>query len=561
MSDILFQPLGNPPSSRAGIERIADIDPRLTRTHYFDGRLLTAEDLTRDQLYLDQRLREVGRALGSGVVHGLGLRLVDGNLALEPGIAISAAGRVLELGRPLSVDLGDRAKIASLNRGRWSRFNRGLYAVILSYAEIGRDRAEVFPSDLGAKRGSEIALIDEAVQLGLVAMPIPLAEQDPLDIRARLVREFLGGASSLGLVPEDAVALGVLAISHDRPAWLDTALLRHPVRGEPQSGDLQADIARHYEGLLRDVIAARVRDDFAATDHFHLLPPAGRVPFGSVDPISGRQGYFPEDFDVTIAPIRRADVELIRAESMHLPAIDLSLDEPVSVMVLAPLSNADYSHYALRLERSPADEPRALPRIDPLRLKLHPVRPIHRLATDASVWQTIWDRIDPADLFFVRRPTRAAETAISGIVLALGTPTPEDGDAPELPDSPADVGGLVEDEETVFLRRISVARLAALRPPVGTEAEAAREAFAAAHGDDAASVQAALDILLVIGRDYDGLVWQTLAALAGLDRLTDFRDGLDDLGHGDDVAALVIELGTALGLDTALLDQWAALTA
>ena len=68
-----FQPIGNPLVSERGLERIADIDPRLTRTNYFDGRLLTAEDLTRDQIYLDQRLREVGQTMGHGVMQGLEL--------------------------------------------------------------------------------------------------------------------------------------------------------------------------------------------------------------------------------------------------------------------------------------------------------------------------------------------------------------------------------------------------------------------------------------------------------------------------------------------------------
>ena len=42
MPEILFQPLGDPTAAGMGLATVADIDPRLTRTHYFDGRLLTA---------------------------------------------------------------------------------------------------------------------------------------------------------------------------------------------------------------------------------------------------------------------------------------------------------------------------------------------------------------------------------------------------------------------------------------------------------------------------------------------------------------------------------------
>ena len=88
MSDILFQPLGDPMAAGESLESIADIDPRMTRTHYFDGRLLTAEDLERDQVYLDQRLREVGKVLGHGIISGLRLSYdpFSSLLTLEPGL-------------------------------------------------------------------------------------------------------------------------------------------------------------------------------------------------------------------------------------------------------------------------------------------------------------------------------------------------------------------------------------------------------------------------------------------------------------------------------------------
>lgn len=160
MSDIIFQPLGKPVPSGKDLDKdkLADIDPRLTRTHYFDGRLLTAEDLTRDQIYLDQRLRELGRVLGSGIISGLRLDFdrFKGELTLEPGLAMTPAGRVLELSRMLTVDLRDSALISTLNEGNYSRLSRGLYAVVLRYIDVGTDIAEVFPKDLGADRKSVV---------------------------------------------------------------------------------------------------------------------------------------------------------------------------------------------------------------------------------------------------------------------------------------------------------------------------------------------------------------------------------------------------------------------
>ena len=204
---VSFHPLGTPQPASDTLERVADIDPRLTRTHFFDGRLLTAEDLIRDQVYLDQRLREVGRTLGHGVVSGLELAFDDvtGSLRLAPGTGVTSAGRVLELSRELRVELGDRALIASLNEGRHRRFNRGLYVVVLIYAEVQTDTAEVFPVDLGVERGTEADVVSESVQLGLVPLPSPLPQQSPLHTRANLIREAFGGRLATSIVPEDGV--------------------------------------------------------------------------------------------------------------------------------------------------------------------------------------------------------------------------------------------------------------------------------------------------------------------------------------------------------------------
>jgi hypothetical protein len=562
MSDILFQPLGNPVASGEGLDHIADIDPRLTRTHYFDGRLLTAEDLTRDQLYLDQRLRELGRVLGSGVMGGLELSLdrFTGLLTLQPGQALTPAGRVLELGRPLQVNLGDRALIAELNDGNYRRFNRALYAVVLRYVDVGTDIAEVFPKDLGAKRGFQYALITESVQMGLVPLPVPLPKQSPLLIRSRLMREFLGNDRFGSLIPEDGVALGVLAIENDTPQWLDAELLRHPVQAEPDLGDLQADLKRQYEQLLTDILISRSNGDFHAADYFSLIPPVGTVPKDAIDPMSGRQGYFPENYQVAIAPIRQSDVELIIAESLNLPPIDLSNGEPVDVVVLVPLTNLDYGHYAAQLERNIDPTNRRLPRIDLLKLKLYPVRPVHSLDTDLHAWTNIWNRVGDTPPFYVRRPTRAAETAISGIVLALGAGVPAppvETDAPG--GSPADSGGLIQDENALFLERISLRTLAELRPPRDSEANDAFDKLLGNFGEDALVVQQCASILMRIERLYDSLIWQTLLALADGRLLAEFLRGLRTADADAVTPRVVASLGRDLGLDANLLNQWARL--
>ncbi len=561
-SELSFKPMGSQVITRKGIEKVADIDPRLTRSHYFDNRLLTAEDLTRDQLYLDGRLREVGQSLGEGVLRGLQVSLddLDGTITVQQGLAITDAGRVLELSQPLSIDLGERADIIERNRGRHRRFNRALYAVVLRYAEAGSDIAEVFPTDLGEDRDFNFDVISEGVQLSLVPLRFPLAQQNPLNIRANLMHRLYADNKIEGRLPEDAVALGLLAISNDRPQWLDSEMLRQPLRVEPERGDLQRDLYRRYQNLFTDVMDERstgsLSGDFAATDYFRLLPPVGSLPKDSLSPVSGRQGFFPENFNVWTAPIRKAELDLLIEESMVLPPIDLSLDEPVDIVVLAPLSNSDYGHYAKRLEQPLNSSTGKLPNLDLLRLRLYPKRPVHELNTDEATWQAIWDSVNEDELLYVRRPLRTAETNISGIVLAQGIDLPP-APPPPVP-SPAD-SGLLQDEDSVFLNRINVTSLSSLRAGITTASTDAIAAMETEFGTDAVSLQQVANIFLRIERHYDELIWQTVLSLARDEQLAAF---LAELITGQDAdtatGTVVFNIGASFGLDAGLIADWNA---
>lgn len=566
MPSVTFQPSGHPTPSRQGLERSADVDPRLTRSHYFDNRLLSAEDLTRDQIYLDGRLREVGRALGYGVVRGLDLSLSedDGRINITPGLAVSAAGRVLELNRNLSLDLHDKSLITELNNGLNRRFNRALYAVVLEYAEAGADVAEVFPTDLAAERRFHFDVIEEGVHFHLQALHLPLSQQDPLAMRAHLIRQLHGDSSGAGSVPEDAVALGILAIAQDKPLWLDDQLLRQPMRTELAEGDAQLDLSRRYEKLFDDVLDQRrsggLGGDFAASDYFSLLPPAGAVPKEAIDPVNGRQGYFPESFNVWTAPVRQAELALIIKESMSLPPIDLNVDKDIDIIVLAPLGNQDYGQLAGRLVRPSNASTGELGGLELLRLRLYRRRVVHEIDTDADTWQSIWDRVDSESLMFIRRPLRAAESHISGILLNSGDAPPPLPGPDAAPVSPADYD-LLSDEDGSFLNRLNLNTLAAQRPPEGEDGEQALNTLLGDEmlANDAAMVQQATLLALRIERQYDALLWQSLQALSNASLVSEFLSALQQAqSEAANTAAAVAAIGGDFGLAATLIDAWAA---
>ncbi len=454
MTAISFQPYAPGISTSEG-NRLGSIDPRLSRTNYFDGQLLKASDLTRDQIYLDERLLEVGQVLGSGIVHGLDLTLVNNHiLRVQPGISIAPSGRILQFsGRrenpsdppaPLEIDLQDSGFIADLNQGLYRRFNRGLYAVVLRYAEVINGVSEAYPSDLASRRRMQVSSYAEGVELALIPLNLTLPRGDELAIRATLVQQFITQDGRFNLPTNDAVALGLLAIDDARPLWLDLGLLRRPLRRPNLDNAQQLDLATHYQELYADLLATRrasgQTDNFAASSYFRLLPPFGPIPKGAIDPASGRQSYFPKAYEVAIAPVRRIDIPSIIEESAHLAPLDLSHDAEADIMVLVPMSDQAFSLRARQLEKSAQQQlpsTNKLPFFNSLALRLFTQPPAHLIDTDTDAWKAIWEGADPKELIYVRRPPRTAETNVSAVVLARGFALP--AVASELPPEPATI--------------------------------------------------------------------------------------------------------------------------
>lgn len=578
MTEILFQPLGNPLAASRPMEKIADIDSRLTRTHYFDGRLLTAEDLERDQIYLDERLREAGKVLGEGVASGLELSFdrYSGVLTLEAGYGVTRHGRILQLDEQLTVNVTDSALISQLNKGKYRRFNRGLYAVVLNYVEVATDLAEVFPTDLASKRGAEYASVTEAVQLGLVPLPIPLAQQSELHTRASLIRALQDNKLVADMIPGDSLPLGILAVRDDTPLWLDSELLRHPNRRDDSAFSMKQDLYRQHENLFYDVLEHRESGglplEFSASDYFSLMPAAGSMPKACIDPERAVQSYFPDNYQIHIAPVRMAEVDLLLQESLPLPAVDLTSSETVDIMILVPLSNQNYGRYASQLERDPNISERKLRAFDPLRLTIYPRPAPHQLDTDKAVWRAIFNATEEDTLLYVRRPLRAAETQVSGIVLANGfdfppvkkptssntTVSTSDNNILTIANSPTDRGGVIVDEDDVIKRFLSLRAIGEFRMP-RTEVE--KKAFTWVEekpGQEAEALQQILFLLLRISPWYDPVLWRTIRALFQKNLIEKAQEILseNETGHPVMTAKLLVKLMASQGVSKTLLKQW-----
>jgi hypothetical protein len=245
--------------------------------------------------------------------------------------------------------------------------------------------------------------------------------------------------------------------------------------------------------------------------------------------------------------------------------------------------------------------------MDLLRLKLYPTHPVHKIDTDEAVWQTIWGAISDRQLMYVRRPVRAAETAISSIVLALGTtmppPPPQPAERPviEAPTRPvlvnpiplpegatvqpvltterpsvlgrdsialdpsvfrslSDGGRVIEDEGSVLLRFINVRRLAEIRPAEDSTSLKAIEKFDSEYGKDMKTVLLANEFLLRVERLFDALVWPTLLVLAQKDALPRMLERLKDSKPVPQATGeAVLETGAEAGMTETLQKKWKTL--
>ena len=434
-----FQPYAPGTTATAGGARLGNIDPRLSRTNYFDGQLLKATDLTRDQIYLDERLLELGQAFGAGIAEGLDLTISDQRyVRVGPGLAIAPSGRVLKLsGRTLEADLQNSALIATLNNGAYRQFPRGLYAVVLQHAEVASGVAESYPTDLESRRQWKVSEYAEGVELVLVPLPIGLPRGDALSLRATLAREILHASGSLMLPSDDAVALGLVAIEQAVVAWYDKGLVRRSLRSPLAPAALGEDLARHYVELLHDVLDTRTQAGlggaFPAAQYFRVLPAHGPLPKAAIDPVNGSQVFFPKAYEVSIAPVRRSDLPRLLADSSLLAPIDLTRDADIDVMVLVPMDDASFALRARQLEADPVagalGKTGLLARLDIFALRLY--APPALGTEDRRTWEQIWGAASESELRYVRRPPRTAETSVSAVVLARGFPIREASTLPQ----------------------------------------------------------------------------------------------------------------------------------
>ena len=223
----------------------AFVDHGIPHVAFWNGRVLTAEDLRGEQLANQLGRNRLGRAIGSGVVSGLSVQPGTGatTVNVAAGLAIDRTGQVVELPVDVSLSLvvpstpaeGDGVFTVCEPIASSSPTGTGLYLLVIRPASDSRSSVAGVPA-IGAGVATECGprYTVDGVSFRLIGVdPIPLAEaagHDQADL------DVLAG---LDTATAASTARNVLAhLFLDTLAWADRLL--DPFGADPASVEFGA---------------------------------------------------------------------------------------------------------------------------------------------------------------------------------------------------------------------------------------------------------------------------------------------------------------------------------
>ncbi|MFD8778377.1 hypothetical protein [Streptomyces sp. NPDC059916] len=312
----------------------------LRTVNFFNGRLLTAEDLHNEQISAQRARRRLGLAVGDGVLRGLRVRVSATAtrtrllVHVESGIAVNMLGDPLELGSDVDVSLsGGHAPAAPVQPATFAPcgepdlgappLGAGAYLLTLGPASQKVGRAPVNGQAAEPARCATDATV-EGVTFGLLPLDVPasfLGAKERPRLRNRLAHLLFGSTGGSGrpgidllgadgemrppqgLVDElrtagrlDDASVPLAAVFwtvENGVEFVDTwAARRGLVRREPAirwpallgerpRSDAVA-VLHQFQDQVDDLVASDADlTRLAASDLFDLLPPAGIVPVAS----------------------------------------------------------------------------------------------------------------------------------------------------------------------------------------------------------------------------------------------------------------------------------------
>jgi hypothetical protein len=178
--------------------------------HYFNGRVLTAETLREDQEADRQHRRQLGQALGAGIVHGLEVKLAGSStvprpaLSVTSGLAFNRNGEAIALPENVTIELVPQTQISMSDAGLFvdcqppptptALTNYGFHILTVRPTSDYREQAlkvglnsQTNRNGQGGAAGCGSRFAVEGVKFFLIQMPLSAGETDT-GLRAELVK-------------------------------------------------------------------------------------------------------------------------------------------------------------------------------------------------------------------------------------------------------------------------------------------------------------------------------------------------------------------------------------
>ena len=359
-------------------------DPRRWRPRWFDGRFLAASDLQGEQNYFLVRQADLGRAGGTGVVDGLMASQItstpNGGIRIEAGQGVTDTGELIVLFDPLTVNPADVPEMQRLDAAfglqvipnEAGRSRTGLYVLALRAVEWTADPIGAYPTSLTGSRTVEDGTIVEGVAVSLIPYPQQSTDDTANRRRARTAREIFVEGRDHG-VTSGVLPIAMVSLRGNLVEWMDAYMVRRETGAERPAGmdfgfgarALREAHLLQYQEHLADALDGNANQSFPATAVVDALPPVGQFPAATIDANALTQRFFPSGIEVELSFIPEDELPAVIEESLLVPPIDLTAGADAltgtGVVVLVPLSRADFATNRAGLPNWDADLPRLRP--------------------------------------------------------------------------------------------------------------------------------------------------------------------------------------------------------
>jgi hypothetical protein len=451
------------------------------RPFYFDGRFLTAADLTRDQLYVLSRQADLAKARGVGIVQGLIVSRGGAatSILIYSGYGITPSGELVILAKNQTVALSDLATVQRLDANfglgeipsEPARTASGLFVVALRPVEYTADPIASYPTSIAGTRQSQDGSIIEATAITLIPYPDG-GGGNFQQRRSQIAKEIFVDDTMRGL-PTNALPLAMVALDRGIVQWVDNFMVRRELGAEATSilslgaasRALREAQVQQYQKHLAEIIKerqARGSLRFAATEHFRALPPVGQMPIASLELVGNEitQLYFPPEVDVELSFVPSDEIAAIVEDSLLLPPIDLTLRaeerDSIAILVLIAVTREEILQLSKTLPSIQRELKAAAPGQLAKRLPMEVFKGLRinyasstpdttpdTTTNNLQTWQQQWQKANEGLLWYVRRRRLAYRDDVMGYSLKLGsnaTPNP----VTPTPVTPSDIQAAVK---------------------------------------------------------------------------------------------------------------------